>query len=308
MHIFVTGGTGLVGNRLIETLLKRGDSVSMLTRRPEVAKAKWGERCTIVPGDPAKAGPWMDAVKECDGVVNLAGEGIFNRRWSDDFKKQMYDSRILGTQNVVKALTDHPTRADGSPKVLVNASAIGYYGPHGDEELTEASPPADDYLAKLCVDWEKAANEAAKAGVRVALIRIGVVLDPAGGALQKLLPPFKMFAGGPIGSGKHFMSWIHADDLVGLTVFALERPNVQGPINATAPHPVTNKQFGNTLGKVLGRPSFMPTPAFMLRLMLGEVANVVTKGQNVLPRKALEAGYVFQYADLEGALKQLLAK
>ncbi len=308
MRIFVTGGTGLVGSRLIETLLKRGDAVTMLTRRPEVAKQKWGERCTIVAGDPAQAGPWMDAVKDCDAVVHLAGEGIFNRRWSDDFKKQMRDSRILGTQNVVKALADHPTRGDGTPKTLVNASAIGYYGPHGDDELTEASAPGDDYLAKLCVDWEKAANEAAKSGVRVAIVRIGVVLDPAGGALQKLLPPFKMFVGGPIGSGSHFMSWIHADDLVGLIVFALDHSNVQGPLNATAPHPVTNKQFGHALGKVLGRPSFMPTPAFMLRLMLGEVANVVTKGQNVLPRKALEAGYVFKHADLEGALRQLLAK
>jgi hypothetical protein len=192
--------------------------------------------------------------------------------------------------------------------VLVSASAIGYYGPHDDEEMTEESPGGTDFLARVCIDWEKAAQPATVHGVRLVLLRTGVVLDKAGGALAKMLTPFKMCVGGPIGSGKQWMSWIHNEDEVGLILFAIDHPEINGPLNAVAPRPVTNKDFGHALGKVLGRPSFMPTPAFALRVMLGESAQIITKGQKVLPKKALAAGYAFKFPEVEAALRDLLVK
>ena len=302
MRVFLTGGTGLVGSLLVKKLRERGDQVVLLSRRPEVAK-HLGDSVTVVAGDPAQAGPWMDAVKDCDAVVHLAGEGIFNRRWSPEFKDLIYSSRIKSTDNIVAALG----KSTSPGRVLVSGSAIGFYGPHDEEELTEDSPPGSDYLAKVCVDWEKAAQPATVHGVRVVLLRTGVVLDKNGGALAKMLTPFKMCVGGPIGSGKQWMSWIHNEDEVGLILFALDHPEMNGPLNAVAPNPVTNKQFGNALGKVLGRPSFMPTPAFALRVMLGESSQIITLGQKVLPKKALAAGHVFKFREVEGALRNLLA-
>jgi uncharacterized protein (TIGR01777 family) len=306
MRVFVTGGTGLVGSRLVEKLRERGDQALLLSRRPESVK-RVGDAVNVVAGDPVQAGPWMDALKDCDAVVHLAGEGIFNRRWSQEFKDLIYSSRIKSTENIVTALVR--AKASGSmPRTLVSGSAIGYYGPHGDEELSEESLAGNDFLARVCIDWEKAALAAVGQGCRVVLLRTGVVLDPLGGALAKMLTPFKMFAGGPIGSGKQSMSWIHHEDEVGLILFALDHPEVAGPLNATAPRPVTNKEFGNALGKVLGRPSFLPTPAFALRLLLGESAQIVTEGQRVLPRKALAAGYAFKFTEVEGALRNLLGR
>src|SRR5262245_32214431 len=182
MRIFLMGGTGLVGSRLIKRLLERKDPVVLLTRRPDVARQKWGESCTVVTGDTMQPGPWMDAVADCDAVINLVGEGIFNRRWRAAFKQLLRDSRVKSTEHAVQALAKAPKAASGAPKVLVNASAIGYYGPHGDEELTEDSPPGDDFLARACVEWEAAARGAEAHGVRVAIVRIGVVLDREGGA------------------------------------------------------------------------------------------------------------------------------
>jgi uncharacterized protein len=245
----------------------------------------------------------MDAVKDCDAVVHLAGEGIFNHRWSQAFKDLIYSSRIKSTDNIVAALGK-----GGQTRTLINGSAIGFYGPHDDEELTEESAPGSDYLSKVCVDWEKAAQPASIHGVRVVLLRTGVVLDKNGGALAKMLTPFKMCVGGPIGSGKQWMSWIHNEDEVGLILFALDHAEINGPLNAVAPNPVPNKQFGNALGNVLGRPSFLPTPAFALRVMLGESAEIITKGQKVLPKRALAAGYVFKFSEVEAALRDLLAK
>jgi len=304
MRVFITGGTGLVGSRLMRALHERGDQAIVLTRSPGAAKAKFGDLCEVVAGDPMQAGPWMEALKNSDAVVNLVGEGVFNRRWTASFKQSLYASRVQSTENVVKAIQ---RCADGGPDVLVNASAIGYYGPHGDEELTESSAAGDDFLAKLCVDWENAAKPVIKQGVRLAFLRVGVVLDREGGALAKMLTPFKMFVGGTIGSGKQYVSWIHHDDMVGLILFALDNPQAEGPFNATAPTPHTNKHFSKALGKALHRPSFVWTPGFMLRLALGEVANVVTKGQRVLPKKALDLGYRFKFDQLDAALADLFA-
>ncbi|HEY7311850.1 MAG TPA: TIGR01777 family oxidoreductase [Gemmataceae bacterium] len=306
MRVFVTGGTGLVGRRLLKRLLDRGDQAVVLTRRAGHARELFGSRAEVVEGDPMRGGDWMDTVGECDAVIHLAGENVFGRRWNADFKKLLHDSRILSTQLVVEALRRKPLRVDGRPKALVNASAIGFYGPHDDEELTEESLPGSDFLAHLCVEWEKAARAAESAGVRVAMIRVGVVLDKEGGALAKLLTPFKLGVGGPVGSGRQWMSWIHHADLVGLFLFALDRDDAVGPINGTAPNPVTNREFGKVLGRVLHRPSFMWTPGLALRVLVGEAGTLVTTGQRVLPRRALELGYAFEYPGLEAALAQIL--
>lgn len=307
MRVFVTGGTGLIGSRLIRQLRERRDSVVLLTRRPAAARERLGGDCTVVEGDPMQPGAWMDAVCDCDAVVNLAGEGIFNRRWDDAFKALLRDSRLKGTEHVVQALARGPRTPAGNAKVLVNASAIGYYGFHGDEELTEEDGPGDDFLARLTVDWEKAARAAEPLGVRVVRVRIGLVLDKEGGALAKLLTPFKLGAGGPVGSGKQWVSWIHHADMVGLLLLALDNPNALGPINGTAPNPVTNQELGKALGRALHRPSFMPTPVFALRLALGEVADVVAQGQRVLPQRALACGYAFRFPTIDAALGEILA-
>jgi uncharacterized protein (TIGR01777 family) len=307
MRVFVTGGTGLVGTRLVRRLQSRGDQVVLLTRRGERAAQLFGSDVRVVQGDPTQVGPWTDDLGDCDAAINLAGENVFGRRWNDDYKNRLRDSRLKSTAHVAEALARRPASSDGRARVLVNASAIGYYGPHGDEELDESSPPGSDFLAELCVAWEKAASPAAAAGVRCVFVRIGVVLDREGGALAKIRTPFKLFAGGPVGSGRQWMSWIHHEDMTGLLLLALDHGDASGPLNATAPNPATNREFAKTLGRVMHRPSFMPTPGFMLRLALGEVANVVTTGQRVLPRKALALGYSFAFPALDAALAEILA-
>jgi uncharacterized protein (TIGR01777 family) len=308
MQIFVMGGTGLIGSSLVDRLNERGDRVILLTRRPAVAQERWGDRCTIVEGDPMKAGSWMEAVKKCDAVINLVGESIFARRWNDEFKALLRDSRVKSTQNVVRALMQIPKAAAGNPKVLVNGSAIGYYGPCGDEELTEESLAGGDMLAQLALEWEQAANLAETAGIRVARIRTGVVLDKDGGALPQMLTPFKLGVGGPIGSGKHWFSWIHIDDEIGIILLALDHPGAIGAINAAGQHPVTNKEFSKALGRALHRPAIFPVPPFMLKLRFGEVADILTTGQRVIPAKALALGYQFKFPEIDGALANLLGQ
>jgi uncharacterized protein (TIGR01777 family) len=294
MRVFVTGGTGLVGSRLVKRLKERGDRAVVLTRRADAARKALGPEIEVVEGDPMKEGPWMKAVESCDGVIHLAGENLFARRWSEEFKKLLVDSRVVGTRNVARA---------SAGKVLVSASAIGYYGPHGDEDLDEDSPPGSDFLADLCVRWEAEAKQSQAA--RSAWVRVGVVLDRQGGALSNMITPFWLGAGGPIGSGRQQMSWIHHADLVGIFLLALDNPSCTGPVNGTAPNPVTNKAFGHALGKAMWRPSFMWTPGFMLRVMLGEVAGVVLNGQRVLPKRALALGYRFEFPDVDSALAEV---
>ena len=307
MRVLVTGGTGLVGRLLVKKLCDRGDHVVLLSRRPDVARQQASASCTVVGGDPAVPGLWTDAVAECDAIVNLAGEGIFNRRWSPEFKDLIRTSRLRSTDNVVAALARAKT-AQLPGKTLINASAVGIYGPHGDEVLTEEALPGNDFLAGVCMEWERAAQAASAHGARVVLLRTGIVLDQHGGALAQMLTPFKMFVGGKVGSGRQWMSWIHNEDEVGLILFALDRAEIVGPLNAVAPNPVTNREFASVLGKVLGRPSFFPTPAFMLKLMLGQAAEIVTAGQRVVPKKALDAGYTFKFTNVESALRALLAR
>jgi uncharacterized protein (TIGR01777 family) len=298
MRVFVTGGTGLVGRRLVAALTVRGDEAIVLSRRLGAARAVLGEATAVVEGDPMTPGPWAEAVAGSDAVVNLAGENIFARRWNESFRKRLVDSRVQTTRNVVAA-----TRG-GQPRVLVSASAIGYYGSRGDEELDESSPPGDDFMARLCVEWEKAA---ADAPVRTARVRIGVVLDRAGGALPRMAMPFKLFAGGPVAGGRQWLSWVHYADLTGLLLFALDSAGASGPLNGTAPGPVTNRDFSRALGRALHRPAFFPTPGFGLRLGLGGVAEVVVGGQRVLPRRPLQLGYAFRYPEIGAALAELYA-
>jgi uncharacterized protein (TIGR01777 family) len=306
MRVFVTGGTGLVGTRLVGKLLERGDQPVVLTRRQAEARQALGPQVEVVEGNPMQPGPWAEKIDGCDAVISLVGENVFARRWNAKFKQMLVDSRVRSAENVAAALARRPRRADGQPKVLVNASAIGYYGPRGDEELTEESPPGDDFLARLCVDWERAARAVESAGVRCAVVRVGVVLDRKGGALVKMLTPVKLFVGGPIASGRQYISWIHHEDVVGLFLLALDNASCSGPLNGTAPNPATNGDFMRALGKAMGRPSFVWTPAFALRLGLGEVAGLINTGQRVLPKKALTLGYTFKYPTVDVALADIL--
>jgi len=307
MRIFITGGTGLVGTRLIQQLRQRGDTVLALSRRAN-AGPQLDLDCELIQGDPTQPGDWQGRAAECDAIVNLAGEAIVGKRWNDQVKAVLRESRVKATENCVAAIARQPRRSDGSGKVLVNASAIGYYGGRGDEDLDEDSTSGGDFQSGLCVDWEKAALPAKDAGARLVLIRIGVVMAREGGALTKMLLPFKLCMGGPIGSGKQWLSWIHREDLLGMILLALDNPNANGPMNGTAPQPVTNKEFGKALGRALGRPAFMWTPGFMLKLVMGEGAEMVLTGQKVLPKRAQRWGYSFRFPELDGALTDILKK
>jgi uncharacterized protein (TIGR01777 family) len=302
MRVFITGGTGLVGTRLVARLRERSDTPVVLSRNRAAAQAKLGANVEVIEGDPTSRGPWEHAIETCSAVVNLAGENIFARRWNDEFKAKIRDSRVEGTKNVVAAIA----QAEKKPGVLVNASAVGYYGPHGDDELTEDSPPGNDFLAAACVEWEAAARAVEATRVRLVIARIGVVMSAEEGALAKMLTPFKLGVGGPVGNGRQWMAWVHLDDVVGIILHAIDHADVSGVINVMAPEPVTNREFSKSLGRALGRPAIFPVPVLMLRLRFGQVAEVIASGQRVLPKRALELGYQFQHSTIDGALADLL--
>ncbi|PNW83260.1 hypothetical protein CHLRE_05g233305v5 [Chlamydomonas reinhardtii] len=299
LTIAVTGATGLVGSRLVAKLAAAGHKVRVLTRNTGAARSKLS-----YPGleffGPAD---WAKGVEGAYGVVNLAGEPIATR-WTDDLKKAIKASRVGATTSVVNAIKAAP--ADKRPKVLVSASAVGYYGISQTATYSEDSPSGSDYLAEVCRAWEAAALEAQSVGVRVVIARIGIVLAPEGGALGKMLPVFQIFAGGPLGSGKQWMSWIHRDDLVDLITQSLTNPAFSGVYNATAPKPVRMSELCSALGNMLGRPSWLPVPEFALMTLLGEGASVVLEGQRVMPTRTQAAGYRFKYADIGDALRNLV--
>jgi hypothetical protein len=297
MNIAITGASGLIGRRLLKSLAKDGHTLHSLSRHagtnlpPGVRLSVW---------DPSKGEPPEDALRGADAVIHLAGENVA-QRWTADAKRRIRESREAGTRNLVRALAKLPRK----PGVLVCASAVGYYGSRGDETLTEASAPGAGFLADVCVAWEREAQAAEALGIRVARMRTGVALDARGGAMKKLLPAFRMGAGGRLGDGRQWMPWIHLDDLAALFRFALENP-IAGPVNAVAPQPVTNAEFTRELARALHRPALLPVPALALRLLLGEMSEVLLASQRVVPQAAEAAGFRFRFPELGGALGNLL--
>ena len=300
MKALVTGATGFVGPRLLRLL----DQPIVVSRNPERARQTVGHLAgRIVRWNPLEGPPPSEAFDGVDVVLHLAGESVAEGRWTAAQKARIRDSRVVGTRHLVQGIV----QAARKPAVLVSASAVGYYGDRGDEELTESAPPADDFLGRVCVEWEREAAAAGQAGVRVVTARTGIVLGAGGGALGKMLTPFKLGGGGPLGNGRQWMPWIHVADLARLYLHAAETTAIQGPMNAVAPHPVRNLEFTKALGRALHRPAFIPAPYFGLRLLFGEFAQVLFASQRVIPRVALETGFVFQYPELTAALHEILA-
>jgi uncharacterized protein (TIGR01777 family) len=308
MKLGVTGATGFIGSRLIEILLEEEPAASVVVFSRSAAsvwgKLPGGERSRVetIEWDYAARLPPPGSLEGLDAIIHLAGEGIATRRWSEKQKRRIRESRVLSTRNLIEGLKS----AERKPPALVCASAIGYYGPRGDEEIDEDAPPGNDFLADVCRDWETEARRASLHGVREVRIRIGIVLGLGGGALKPLLPAFRMFAGGPIGNGKQWMSWIHRDDLARLLLHASRSPEASGPLNGVSPNPVRNSEFARTLGRAVHRPAFLPTPRTALRIALGEFADVLATGQRVVPRRTLESGFRFEFAELEPALRDIL--
>ena len=298
MKIFITGGSGFVGTNLSFYLLDRGHSI-ITVGTSSAHKLIRHENFRYISADTTRKGAWQDELKDVDGVINLAGRNIF-KLWSANYKKQIYDSRILTTRNLVEAMPDN------KEIIFCSTSAAGYYGNRTDEILKEDALPGDDFLAKVCIDWEKEAFQAEAKGIRVAVMRFGVVLGKNGGALAKMVPAFKLFLGGPLGSGMQWFPWIHMDDLISAIIFILENRDIKGPVNFCSPNPVRNSDLAKTLANVLNRPAFMKAPSFMIRLVMGELGESFMSSQRTVPDKLLKHGFEFQYPDIKSALRDIV--
>jgi uncharacterized protein (TIGR01777 family) len=297
MNVMVTGGRGFIGNFLTGLLVGRGDKVTVVSRTPQ--KVRTARVNVLVEA-------WLPDISRFDALVHLAGEPIFGRRWSPEQKENIRTSRVSSTRRLVDALGE--LAPEKRPKVLVSGSAIGFYGDRGEEVLGEESGPGEGFLAGVCREWEAEALRARDYGVRTVCLRTGVVLGMDGGALKQMLPPFKLGLGGPIGSGKQWMSWIHIRDLCRMILFAIDHGELDGPLNGVAPGPLTNKAFSKTLGKVLGRPALFPVPPLALRVLYGEAASILTDSQRCSSKKAEETGFDFEFREAEPALRRLLHK
>ena len=299
MKIIIAGATGFIGAMLTDRLWNQYHDLTLLSRRPptetDIPKRRWFE------WQPGFGGAWERAVDGADGIVNLAGEPIAAKRWNEAQKERLRSSRLDATKSLVNAIA----KANVKPKFLINASAVGYYGARGDEIVTESAGPGQDFLARLCVDWENEAKKAEASEVRVALLRTGIVLAKGKGALAKMVPPFKIFLGGPLGRGQQWMPWIHIEDEIGLITYLVENARARGPFNGTAPNAVTMNEFSKTLGEVLSRPSWARVPRSVLAVMLGEMSEMLLNGQRAVPDAAVKLGYVFKYPQLAGALRAL---
>jgi uncharacterized protein (TIGR01777 family) len=305
MLVAVSGATGLIGGALVRALTERGDEVTALSRNAERARETLGVAAETWADPKAQPAP-LDALRGRDGVVHLLGE-VIAQRWSDDTKRELRESRVLSTRNLVAALAQLPP--EERPRVLVSGSGAGWYGQRGDERLDESTPePGDDFLAQLSEDWEAEARRAEELGVRVVLNRTGVVLSESGGALEKMLPFFKAGIGGPVAGGHQYVPWVHVDDVVGATLFALDNEQMRGPVNVTAPEPVTNRELSRTLGRVLRRPAFAPVPALAVKALYGEMAQIVTTGQRAVPGRLTDLGYAFRQPELEPALRDVTGR
>ena len=299
MKVTVTGATGLIGTALVGALKARGDEVTVLSRNPERAARELGVEAAA--WDPLAEPAPAAAISGRDAVVHLAGEPVA-QRWTDEVKRSIRTSRDVGTANLVAGIAASEPR----PAVLVSSSAVGYYGKHGDEIVTEDTPAGADFLAEVCVEWERRARAAEELGLRVVVVRTGVVLDANGGALKTMLPPFKAGVGGPVAGGKQYMPWIALDDIVGIYLAAIDESSWSGPVNGTAPNPVTNAEFSKALGRALSRPAVFPVPAFAIRALYGEMAEIVTEGQRAVPERTLGFGYDFRQPELDAALVSAL--
>jgi len=304
MKVAVTGATGFVGSLLVERLQAEGHAVIVLTRDVDRGRRIFPRETfpnvALVAYTPMDLGDWQSALSGCDGVVNLAGEPIAER-WTDDRKREILESRKQVTRNLVAAIANTKPR----PKVLVSTSAIGYYGTSETETFDETSASGDDFLAQVCQTWELEAEKVARSRTRLVILRVGIVLG-MGGAIAKMLLPFKLFAGGPIGSGNQWFSWIHREDLVNLILNALGDRKYKGVYNATAPNPVRMTELCNALGEVMNRPSWLPVPGFALEVLLGDGAQVVLEGQQVLPKRTLKSGFQYQYPEVKSALAEVV--
>ena len=302
MRALVTGATGFVGRRLLKHL----DRAVVLSRSAAKAERELGRfGVTAFSWDPAKEPAPAAAFEGIDAVFHLAGDPVAEGRWTAAKKARLRDSRIAGTENLVKTLAGLPSK----PKVLISASAVGYYGDRGEETLDESAAPRSDFLGQLCQDWEREALAAEQLGIRVVPVRVGIVLGEKGGALAKMLPPFYFGLGAPLGSGRQYMPWIHIEDLVRMMLFAAEHGQVRGPLNGVGPTPVTNREFTRTLGRVVSRPTIFPAvPGFALNVLLGEFGQILLYSQRVVPKKAIDAGFEFQFPELEAALRDVLKK
>lgn len=303
MRVTITGATGLIGPRLVRALLERGDEVTVLSRSPERAREALPGVRAVAWNDPSGEPAPADALDDRDAVVHLAGEPI-GQRWSGDVKRRIHDSREAGTRNLVAGMR----AAERSPGVLVSASGVGYYGPRGDERLGEDAAPGDDFVADVCKAWEREALAARDLGARVVVVRTGIVLDRDGGALKTMLPFFKAGVGGPVAGGRQYMAWIHPDDLIAMYLRALDDDAWSGAVNGTAPEPATNREFSRTLGRVLRRPAFAPVPRLALRLLYGQMSEIVVEGQRAVPERPRELGFGFRFGELEPALRDALGK
>jgi uncharacterized protein len=299
LRVTLTGATGLIGTRLVRALDARGDEVTVLSRDPARATRALG--VAAHEWDPAAGPAPAEAIGGRDAVVHLAGERV-DQRWTDRGRTAILESRAAGTRHLVDGLG----AADPRPATLVSSSAVGWYGSRGDEVLDEAAPSGDGFLAGVCAVWEREAARAEELGMRVVRVRTGVVLDRSGGALARMLPPFRLGVGGPVAGGRQYIPWIHADDLVGIYLAAIDGVGWSGPVNATAPEPVTNRDFSRALGRALRRPAVLPIPGIALQLLYGDMAEIVTGGQRAVPRRALEHGYAFRHPDLDEALRDAL--
>jgi uncharacterized protein len=300
MRVVLTGATGTIGSALIRELQARGDEPTALSRDAARASGSLGVEAAEWRA-PKDERPPLDALRGRDAVVNLLGETIA-QRWSDEAQREIRDSRILPTRNLVAALAALPEAE--RPRTLASQSASGWYGPRGDERLAESEPAGSDFLARLTSDWEAEARKAEELGMRVIVTRTGVVLSESGGALEKMLPFFKLGIGGPVAGGGQYVPWVHIDDVVGALLFALDNPEARGPLNVTAPEPVTNRELSKALGRVLRRPTFAPVPALAVKTLYGEMASIVTTGQRAVPARLQELGYEFRRPDLEDALRE----
>tara|TARA_R110002124_G_scaffold280490_1_gene453768 strand:+ start:6435 stop:7334 length:900 start_codon:yes stop_codon:yes gene_type:complete len=298
MNILITGGTGFIGQELRETFLKEGHNLIIITRSPKKYEDEAASNQRFI--------SWEDdlisEMENCDVVINLAGENIFGQRWNDEVKKRIYDSRINATRSLVEAIK----KAENKPSVFISASASGIYGDQGNTILTEEAKAADDFLAEVCVDWEEESQKAAEFGVRVVNPRIGIVFEEGGGALEKMIPPFKFFVGGPIGDGKQYMSWIHRTDLVKALIFPIDNEELIGAYNVCSPNPATMNEVSETLGDVMNRPSFFRVPKFALNIAFGEAAQPITGSIRMQPKKLQIHGFEFRFEELEETLADII--